>query len=198
MANGAINRRRAGRPGPPQPGDNERRGRLNGKRQRQPCVGEDDPVLPNPGWVTHRWGGQSRPPLRRISCPCATNDAIFRIAAVIRRAEVVAPYGETVSIRNQRTHSIIAAGIRAAEGVGPDGGQAASYAINGAFSPTRRWGTGGAEPRPYEHNRAHPQPTHPFNDCRRDTGRRGRRPLRRAGRLLCHQRRLPSNPLPRR
>ena len=36
----------------------------------------------------------------------------------------------------------------------------------------------------------------PFPAYRRDTGRRGRRPLRRAGRLLCHQRRLPSNPPP--
>ena len=36
----------------------------------------------------------------------------------------------------------------------------------------------------------------PFPACCRDTGRRGRRPLRRAGRLLCHQRRLPSNPPP--
>ena len=45
-------------------------------------------------------------------------------------------------------------------------------------------------------NRAHPQPTCPFNDCRPVMGRRGRRPLRRTGHPPGHQRRFFTNAPP--
>ena len=147
MANGAINRRRAGRPGPPQPGDNERRGRLNGKRQRQPCVGEDDPVLPNPGWVTQMGRTESSAPTKNIvplrnqrrpftnpppgqggthrcrptekPCPSATNDALFPYTAGARAEQSPAPTKNIVPLCNQRRHFSHTAGARAEQSPAP-------------------------------------------------------------------------------